>query len=90
MHAQLIVAVGTKGETPMSDQEVIQSDDTKYAQVINSPYDNPENSKLVDVSWDKLFQAFDECNLSFMYQETKADGSQSNFFRLENPDRSDA
>lgn len=125
----------------MADQPVIQSDDTKYARVINSPDDtpdhdgqslvttnhevikqwaearnatpatiegtehndhlgvlrfdfpggdSPDNSKLQGVSWDEWFKTFDDRNLTFLYQETKADGTQSNFFRLENPTRSDA
>lgn len=125
----------------MADRDVTQSDDTKYAQVINSPGDTPErdgrslvttnheviqrwaderkaipatiegtehddhlgvlrfdfpggdtpqDSKLRHVSWEEWFKTFDERNLNFMYQVTKADGTPSNFFRLENPDRSDA
>jgi hypothetical protein len=31
-----------------------------------------------------------EWQLNFIYQETKSDGTQSNFFRLENPQREDA
>lgn len=45
---------------------------------------------LEHVSWDDWFQAFDQRNLNFLYQETRSDGSQSNFFRLENPERSEA
>lgn len=125
----------------MPDRPVTQSEDTKYAQVINSPSDkpdqdgqslvttshdvikqwakarsaipstvegtehddhlgvlrfdfqggdSPENSKLEHVSWDDWFKTFDDRNLNFLYQDTKSDGSQSNFFRLENPNRSDA
>lgn len=50
--------------------------------------DSSKGSKLKHVSWDEWFKTFDERNLNFMYQETKADGTQSNFFQLENPDRS--
>jgi hypothetical protein len=45
---------------------------------------------LEHVSWDEWFKTFDDRNLNFLYQETKTDGSQSNFFRLENPGRDDA
>lgn len=45
---------------------------------------------LRSVSWDEWFRTFDARNLNFIYQEHKADGSTSNFFRLENPDREDA
>lgn len=42
------------------------------------------------ISWDEWFATFDDRNLNFIYQEHKADGSDSNFFRLESPDREDA
>lgn len=45
---------------------------------------------LEHVSWEEWFRTFDERNLNFIYQEQTSDGSQSNFFRLENPDREDA
>jgi hypothetical protein len=45
---------------------------------------------LTHVSWDEWFETFDARNLNFIYQETKTDGSQSNFFRLDNPERQDA
>jgi hypothetical protein len=45
---------------------------------------------LRKVSWDEWFKTFDDRGLNFIYQEHKADGSDSNFFRLENPDRNDA
>ncbi|MBP2708250.1 hypothetical protein JOL79_31170 [Microbispora sp. RL4-1S] len=45
---------------------------------------------LKHVGWDEWFATFDERHLNFIYQETKSDGTQSNFFRLENPQREDA
>jgi hypothetical protein len=45
---------------------------------------------LEEISWDDWFTTFDERELNFIFQEHKKDGSQSNFFRLENPDREDA
>ena len=44
---------------------------------------------LEHVSWDEWFRTFDERRLNFVYQEHRADGSDSNFFRLDNPDRED-
>ncbi|MBB5775771.1 hypothetical protein [Nonomuraea jabiensis] len=46
--------------------------------------------KLRHVSWEEWFETFDKRGLNFIYQESKSDGSQSNFFRLENPQREDA
>nr|WP_055502648.1 hypothetical protein [Nonomuraea pusilla] len=45
---------------------------------------------LQEISWEDWFRTFDERKLNFIYQEHKKDGQQSNFFRLENPEREDA
>jgi hypothetical protein len=45
---------------------------------------------LRKVSWDEWFKTFDDRGLNFIHQEHRSDGSDSNFFRLENPDRNDA
>jgi Rho termination factor, N-terminal domain len=49
-----------------------------------------EEGGLRHVSWEEWFQTFDGRRLNFIYQEQRTDGDQSNFFRLENPDREDA
>ena len=49
----------------------------------------PEAALYHNVNSMHLKAAFDERRLNFIYQEHKADGSQSNFFRLENPGRGD-
>ena len=49
-----------------------------------------DDGRLREVSWDEWFTTFDERRLNFLYQEERSDGRQSNFFRLENPDREDA
>ena len=48
------------------------------------------SERLRQVSWDEWFETFDARRLNFLYQETRKDGQQSNFFRLESPDREDA
>ncbi len=45
---------------------------------------------LEEVSWEDWFDTFDERDLEFVYQDTKKDGTQSNFFRLTSPHREDA
>ena len=47
-------------------------------------------AKLREVSWEEWFKTFDSRGLNFIYQEQRSDGQQSNFFRLENPQREDA
>jgi hypothetical protein len=49
-----------------------------------------ENDKLRHISWEEWFETFDSRGLNFIYQEQRSDGQQSNFFRLENPNREDA
>ncbi|WP_022882885.1 hypothetical protein [Gryllotalpicola ginsengisoli] len=49
-----------------------------------------DSDRLEHIEWDDWFRTFDERGLNFIYQETKSDGSQSNFFQLENPNREDA
>ena len=42
--------------------------------------------RLVEVSWDDWFEAFDKRRLNFIFQEKQSGGKRSNFFQLENPD----
>jgi Rho termination factor, N-terminal domain len=49
-----------------------------------------DNQDLKHVGWDEWFETFDARRLNFIYQEQRSDGSQSNFFQLENPEREDA
>jgi len=49
-----------------------------------------DSDNLRHVSWDEWFATFDTRKLNFLYQEQRKDGNQSNFFRLESPDREDA
>jgi hypothetical protein len=48
------------------------------------------DENLREVGWDEWFKTFDARGLNFLYQETRRDGRQSNFFRLENPNRETA
>lgn len=49
-----------------------------------------DTERLRHVSWDEWFATFDARRLNFIYQEQRSDGRQSNFFRLESPEREDA
>ncbi|MFL5828249.1 MAG: bifunctional DNA primase/polymerase [Thermoleophilaceae bacterium] len=42
--------------------------------------------QLEHVSWDEWFDVFDRNNLAFLYQEQKASGEDSTFFKLVNRD----
>jgi hypothetical protein len=56
----------------------------------NSEPGDDDGTKLRHISWDEWFGVFDDRKLNFLYQEERKDGNQSNFFRLESPDREDA
>ncbi|CEA09273.1 hypothetical protein BN1051_02641 [Arthrobacter saudimassiliensis] len=42
------------------------------------------SDSLEQISWDEWFEKFDDSGLAFLYQEHKADGSDSTFFKLVN------
>jgi hypothetical protein len=58
--------------------------------VLTFDFPDGEAENLEHISWDEWFRVFDERGLRFIYQEHLKDGRQSNFSRLENPDREDA
>jgi len=45
---------------------------------------------LQEIEWEEWFEPFDQRELVVLYQEHKASGDQSNFFRLDSPEREDA
>lgn len=55
--------------------------------VLRFDFGGREGSELKHIGWDQWFAPFDERDLVFVFQEHKADGSQSNFFHLDNPNR---
>ena len=46
-----------------------------------------EDDRLEEISWEEFFEKFEENNLAFLYQEKKADGSDSTFNRLISRDK---
>jgi hypothetical protein len=48
-----------------------------------------DSDTLRHVSWKEWFRTFDDRRLNFIYQEETSDGTHSNFFHLESPDRED-
>lgn len=43
-----------------------------------------DEDRLEHITWDEWFRKFDEEGLAFLYQDRKADGSDSTFFKLVN------
>jgi hypothetical protein len=50
---------------------------------------NGRSSRLEQIEWDEWLGVFERRKLVFLYQERRRDGSDSNFFRLDNPTRED-
>ena len=50
---------------------------------------NGRSSRLEEIAWDEWLDVFERRKLVFLYQERRRDGSDSNFFRLDNPTRED-
>jgi hypothetical protein len=46
-------------------------------------------ARLEPIEWEAWLSTFQDRDLVFLYQEKKRDGSDSNFFRLDNPKRED-
>jgi hypothetical protein len=52
-------------------------------------HDSTKDSKLKQVSWDKWLKTFDDRHLVMLFQEKLSNGNQSNFFRMDSPERED-
>ncbi len=76
-----------RGATPATVEGTEHGD---HLGVLRFDFPGYGGQSLRKVSWDEWFATFDARGLNFLYQEHKSDGSESNFFRLENPDREDA
>jgi hypothetical protein len=58
--------------------------------VLRILFNKGDNGRLEEISWDDWFRSFDDRDLVFLFQQKMRDGHQSNFFRLDNPNREDA
>jgi hypothetical protein len=52
------------------------------AGVLRIDFPGGSSDKLEQISWDDWFAKFDESDLAFLYQEQKASGEDSTFFKL--------
>lgn len=66
-----------------------ESDDDAGVLRIDFPGGAGED-RLEHISWDEWFRKFDEKKLAFIYQEDKADGEPSTFFKLVSRERVEA
>ena len=46
--------------------------------------------RLEEITWDEFFEAFEENNLAFLYQDKTKDGKESRFSKLVDRDKAEA
>lgn len=72
----------SRGATPAT---VPGSEHGGHAGVLRFDFPDYGGGDLQEIDWDAWFEAFDQRELVFLFQEHKSDGNTSNFFRLDNP-----
>jgi hypothetical protein len=80
-HDEIRRWVEAHGGTPATVRGTERGDDDAGVLRIDLPGGTGED-QLEHLSWDEWFRKFDEAGLAFLYQEEKADGSDSTFFKL--------
>lgn len=55
--------------------------------VLRFIFDPNSDDRLQKIGWDDWFKTFDARDLVFLFQDQKSDGSQSNFFHFDSPNR---
>jgi hypothetical protein len=77
-------------ERGASPATISGTQDQARPRVLRLDFPGYGGEELEKISWEEWFEPFDERNLAFHFQEHKTDGTLSNFFRLDSPDREDA
>ena len=67
---------------------VLGTEHDQHLGVLRLDFPGYGGDRLSEVSWDDWFDAFDQRELEFVYQEHTKDGNQSNFFKVVNPQES--
>ena len=68
----------------------IPGPDPESPRVLRFDFPGFGGQDLEPVGWEEWFRTFDDRNLVFVFQERLKNGNQSNFFRLDNPEREEA
>jgi len=79
-HEEIRRWVEEHGGKPVSVRDTGSGDDPGVLRI-----DFPGGSsgdRFEEMSWDEWFEKFEENNLAFLYQEQKASGEDSTFFKL--------
>jgi hypothetical protein len=73
-----------RGATPVT----VRRRENERPRTLRFDFDqNGPSSRLEPISWDLWLETFRDRKLVFIFQEQKRDGSDSNFFRLDSPER---
>lgn len=67
-----------RGGRPAAVADTHQGDDTGIIRIAFQG----ETEGLEDVTWEELFETFEEKSLAFLYQEQTKDGGTSRFFKF--------
>ena len=70
-----------RGGRPASVKGTGAGDD---AGILRINFPGGAEDSLEDITWEEFFDAFEENNLAFLYQEETASGDESRFFKLVN------
>lgn len=76
----------SRGGTPATVSGTEHGD---HLGVLRFEFSGSGGENLQRVSWEDWFKTFDDRSLVFLYQEHLSNGNQSNFFRLDSPERED-
>lgn len=83
-HAEIQRWVEKRGGVPARVKGTGDSEDAGVLR-INFRKGDPDPSdedRLEEISWNEFFDEFEKSNLAFLYQEKKADGEASTFFKF--------
>lgn len=86
-HDEIRRWVEDHGGRPVAVRETGRGDDPGVLR-IDFP-GGARDDRFEDLDWDEWFAKFDESNLALLYQERKADGSDSTFNKLIDRDKVD-
>ena len=78
-HKQIQKWAEERGAKPSTVTRTMKDDDVG---VIRLNFPGYDEESLEEISWEQFFDKFEDNDLAFLYQETKSDGQQSNFFKF--------
>ncbi len=82
-HDEIRRWVEERGGVPASVKDTGGGDDPGILRIdFKDEPGGDDDAGLEEISWEEFFEAFEENNLAFLYQEETASGDESRFFKL--------